>query len=159
ARFLGEETPAPQRRRRPARRRRAGGRGADPDRVGRGRVRRPGPAALVPGELPCPQGAPALNLPSDTSRRVGPASRAGPAYPGPARLAGPTPVRPGGGPMQQELLSRLGKALVEGSLSDEARLAELDRQPTVQILPEANVIKVGGQSFIDRGRAAVFPLI
>jgi molybdenum storage protein len=29
----------------------------------------------------------------------------------------------------------------------------------VQILPEANVIKVGGQSFIDRGRAAVFPLI
>ena len=61
--------------------------------------------------------------------------------------------------MEQELLTQLGRALVEGSLSDEARLAELDRQPTVQILPEANVIKVGGQSFIDRGRAAVFPLI
>src|SRR6516164_5984502 len=61
--------------------------------------------------------------------------------------------------MEQELLTALGKALVEGSLTDTARLAALDRQPTVQILPEANVIKVGGQSFIDRGRAAVFPLI
>ena len=61
--------------------------------------------------------------------------------------------------MDQEMLTQLGQALVEGSLTDEARLGELDRQPTVQILPEANVIKVGGQSFIDRGRAAVFPLI
>src|SRR5689334_24585841 len=61
--------------------------------------------------------------------------------------------------MDQELLTQLGKALVEGSLTDEARLGTLDQQPTVQILPEANVIKVGGQSFIDRGREAVFPLI
>src|SRR5438876_8778044 len=61
--------------------------------------------------------------------------------------------------MEQELLTQLGKALVEGSLTDEARLAHLDHQSTVQILPEANVIKIGGQSFIDRGRAAVFPLI
>jgi molybdenum storage protein len=61
--------------------------------------------------------------------------------------------------MEQELLTELGQALVEGSLTDEARLAQLDRQPTVQILPEANVIKIGGQSFIDRGRSAVFPLI
>src|SRR5262245_1872949 len=61
--------------------------------------------------------------------------------------------------MEPELLTQLGKALVEGSLTDEARLAEFDRQPTVQILPEASVVKVGGQSFIDRGRAAVFPLI
>jgi molybdenum storage protein len=61
--------------------------------------------------------------------------------------------------MEQELLTQLGQALVEGSLTDEARLAALDRQPTVQILPDANVIKIGGQSFIDRGRAAVFPLI
>src|SRR6184192_2961878 len=61
--------------------------------------------------------------------------------------------------MEQELLTQLGQALVKGSLTDEARLAELDQQPTVQILPEANVIKVGGQSIIDRGRAAVFPII
>src|SRR5260370_1042330 len=66
---------------------------------------------------------------------------------------------PFGDVMEQELLTQLGKALVEGSLTDEARLAELDRQPTIQILPEANVIKIGGQSFIDRGRAAVCPLI
>lgn len=29
----------------------------------------------------------------------------------------------------------------------------------IQILPNANVIKLGGQSFIDRGRAAVFPVM
>jgi molybdenum storage protein len=61
--------------------------------------------------------------------------------------------------MADELLTELGKALVEGSLTDAARFAALDHQPTLQILPEANVIKIGGQSFIDRGRAAVFPLI
>ena len=31
--------------------------------------------------------------------------------------------------------------------------------PSFAILPEANVIKVGGQSIIDRGRSAVFPVI
>jgi molybdenum storage protein len=59
----------------------------------------------------------------------------------------------------QELLSELGQALVEGSLSDVDLLARTDLPATVQILPEANVVKIGGQSFIDRGRAAVFPLI
>src|SRR5436305_13420787 len=57
------------------------------------------------------------------------------------------------------LLSELGQALVEGSLSDDELLSRTGRQATIQILPEANVVKVGGQSFIDRGRAAVFPLI
>jgi molybdenum storage protein len=61
--------------------------------------------------------------------------------------------------MENDALTQLCHALVEGTLTDEARLARLDRQPTIQILPEANVIKIGGQSFIDRGRAAVFPLI
>src|SRR4030081_3957016 len=60
--------------------------------------------------------------------------------------------------MDDEVLA-LTRALVGGSLSDEAGLAAFDTQPTLQILPEANVVKVGGQSFIDRGRAAVFPLI
>jgi molybdenum storage protein len=58
-----------------------------------------------------------------------------------------------------ELLTALGSALVAGSLTDEALLAETSVQPNVAILPDANVVKVGGQSFIDRGRAAVFPLI
>ena len=53
----------------------------------------------------------------------------------------------------------LGQYLVEGSLSDAQVLARTGLEPPLPILPEANVIKVGGQSFIDRGRAAVFPLI
>ena len=61
--------------------------------------------------------------------------------------------------MQNDILTELGKSLVSGSLTDEALLSRTDEQPIIQILPDANVIKVGGQSFIDRGRAAVFPLI
>jgi molybdenum storage protein len=58
-----------------------------------------------------------------------------------------------------DLLTSLGQALVEGSLSDIDLLARTSGPAAIQILPAANVIKVGGQSFIDRGRAAVFPLI
>src|SRR5215204_441520 len=36
---------------------------------------------------------------------------------------------------------------------------QTEAQPVLPILPDANVVKIGGQSFIDRGRAAVFPLI
>ena len=61
--------------------------------------------------------------------------------------------------MDGDLMSGLGAALVSGSLTDEALLADTGRSPVMQILPEANVVKVGGQSFIDRGRSAVFPLI
>ena len=58
-----------------------------------------------------------------------------------------------------DLLSELGKSLISGSLSDEGLLAQTATQPPIQILPDANLLKIGGQSFIDRGRAAVFPLI
>jgi molybdenum storage protein len=61
--------------------------------------------------------------------------------------------------MTRELLSELGQYLIEGSLSDARLLAQTGLEPPLPILPEANVIKIGGQSFIDRGRAAVFPLI
>ncbi|HET7035723.1 MAG TPA: hypothetical protein VFI42_08605 [Thermomicrobiaceae bacterium] len=61
--------------------------------------------------------------------------------------------------MRDEILTQLGSALVSGSLTDDALLAETGQSPAVAILPEANVIKIGGQSFIDRGRAAVFPVI
>lgn len=60
--------------------------------------------------------------------------------------------------MTHELLTGLGERLVSGNLNDE-ELLEATSRPTVAILPEANVVKVGGQSFIDRGRAAVFPLL
>jgi molybdenum storage protein len=61
--------------------------------------------------------------------------------------------------MQDQLLTALGAALTQGSLTDEALLAETDAMPVLPILPDANVIKIGGQSLIDRGRAAVFPLL
>jgi molybdenum storage protein len=61
--------------------------------------------------------------------------------------------------MQEQLLTHLGTALVNGSLTDEVLLAETEAQPVLPILPDANVIKIGGQSLIDRGRAAVFPLL
>jgi molybdenum storage protein len=61
--------------------------------------------------------------------------------------------------MQNELLTALGQSLVSGNLTDAELLARTTAHPVVQILPHANVVKVGGQSFIDRGRAAVFPLI
>jgi molybdenum storage protein len=61
--------------------------------------------------------------------------------------------------VQDQLLTELGAALVHGSLTDEALLVQTEVQPVLPILPDANVVKIGGQSFIDRGRAAVFPLI
>lgn len=57
------------------------------------------------------------------------------------------------------LLTNLGKQLVSGSLTDEELLSSTSQHDTVRILPDANVIKIGGQSVIDRGRSAVFPLI
>ena len=57
------------------------------------------------------------------------------------------------------MLTELGAALVAGSLTDEELLARTDVPATIRILPEANVIKIGGQSLIDRGRSAVFPLL
>jgi molybdenum storage protein len=61
--------------------------------------------------------------------------------------------------MKSELLTELGEKLVSGSLTDDELLSQTADQPLVQILPDVNVIKIGGQSFIDRGRAAVFPII
>jgi molybdenum storage protein len=58
-----------------------------------------------------------------------------------------------------ELLSALGRDLVAGSLSDPELLRQTDTGPVERILPEANVVKIGGQSIIDRGRKAVFPLV
>jgi molybdenum storage protein len=62
-------------------------------------------------------------------------------------------------PLQDELLTKLGQSLVTGNLTDPNLLSRTDDNPVIQILPDSNVIKIGGQSLIDRGRAAVFPLI
>src|SRR4051812_19639375 len=61
--------------------------------------------------------------------------------------------------MEQSSLNSLTRALVGGNATNEVEMGTLDTQPVIRILPEANMVKVGGQSFIDRGREAVFPLI
>lgn len=58
-----------------------------------------------------------------------------------------------------DVLTALGRALVSGSLTDDSLLAETGTQPIVHILPRGNVVKVGGQSFVDRGRTAVLPFV
>jgi molybdenum storage protein len=45
------------------------------------------------------------------------------------------------------------------SLTDAQLLAAAERAPDFRILPDVSVLKVGGQSFIDRGRAALYPLV
>src|SRR5271163_3212613 len=54
-------------------------------------------------------------------------------------------------------LAELGERLLSGSLSDVARATEAT--PDFAILPWMNVVKIGGQSIMDRGRAAVAPLV
>src|SRR2546421_8527571 len=70
-------------------------------------------------------------------------------------------TRPTGDGMRidDSLLTELGEALVDDSLTREGLLLRTGEQPTVRILPEANVVKIGGQSMIDRGRSAVIPII
>lgn len=49
--------------------------------------------------------------------------------------------------------------LTQRSLTDAALLAAAEAAADVRILPDATVLKIGGQSVIDRGRAAVYPLV
>src|SRR6202167_3990563 len=53
----------------------------------------------------------------------------------------------------------LGALLMERSLSDPDLQAKANAAADFRILPDATVIKIGGQSIIDRGRAAVYPLV
>jgi molybdenum storage protein len=59
----------------------------------------------------------------------------------------------------KDILSDLGRRLVGGSLSDAAIQAATERTPNFAILPWVNVVKIGGQSIMDRGRAAVRPVV
>jgi molybdenum storage protein len=49
--------------------------------------------------------------------------------------------------------------LMQRSLTDAQLLAAAANAGDFRILPDATVIKIGGQSLIDRGRAAVYPLV
>ena len=53
----------------------------------------------------------------------------------------------------------LGDLLLNRSLDDEAVKRATDATPDYPILPWVNVVKIGGQSLIDRGRSAVYPLL
>jgi molybdenum storage protein len=55
--------------------------------------------------------------------------------------------------------AELESLLMERSLTDKELLAAAESAPDFRILPDATVLKVGGQSMIDRGRAAVYPLL
>ena len=57
------------------------------------------------------------------------------------------------------LLTSLGKQLVSSSLSDSAVMQATEETPNYAILPWVNVVKIGGQSIMDRGRSAVYPLV
>ncbi|HKE33512.1 MAG TPA: uridine kinase [Candidatus Angelobacter sp.] len=61
--------------------------------------------------------------------------------------------------MSNPLLTSLGKRLVSGSLSDTALMQATEASPNFNILPWVNVVKIGGQSIMDRGREAVYPLV
>src|SRR6266851_554317 len=57
------------------------------------------------------------------------------------------------------MLTELGKRLVGESLSDATLQRATEDTPDFVILPWVNVVKIGGQSIMDRGRSAVMPLI
>jgi molybdenum storage protein len=57
------------------------------------------------------------------------------------------------------VLTELGRRLVAGSLSDEAIQRATEATPNFAILPWVNVVKIGGQSIMDRGRSAVGPVV
>jgi molybdenum storage protein len=55
--------------------------------------------------------------------------------------------------------SELEALLIQRSLTDPELQAKAAAAADFRILPDATVIKIGGQSIIDRGRAAVYPLV
>jgi molybdenum storage protein len=57
------------------------------------------------------------------------------------------------------MLTELGKRLVRESLSDPMLQRATEDTPDLALLPWVNVVKIGGQSIMDRGRNAVMPLI
>ncbi|MGH8999255.1 MAG: uridine kinase [Acidimicrobiia bacterium] len=58
-----------------------------------------------------------------------------------------------------EETNQLEALLMSRSLTDDELLAATEGAPDHRILPDATVVKVGGQSVIDRGRAAVYPIV
>jgi molybdenum storage protein len=62
-------------------------------------------------------------------------------------------------PVRNDMLTELGQRLVGGSLSDATLQRATEATPNFAILPWVNVVKIGGQSIMDRGRSAVWPVV
>ena len=61
--------------------------------------------------------------------------------------------------VQDANLTDLGRRLVSGSLSDELSMWATEDTPNLALVPWANVVKIGGQSIMDRGRAGLMPVV
>lgn len=57
------------------------------------------------------------------------------------------------------MIENLSRLLLNKNIEDPQLFSDFKPALSKRLLPEANVIKIGGQSFIDRGKQAVFPLI
>src|SRR6266568_2320522 len=62
-------------------------------------------------------------------------------------------------PNMSNTTAELEALLMQRSLTDPQLLAAAAEAADFRILPDATVIKIGGQSIIDRGRAALYPLV
>jgi molybdenum storage protein len=56
-------------------------------------------------------------------------------------------------------IATMQSLLMSRSLMDIELLEATDSAPDYAILPQANVLKIGGQSLIDRGRSTVYPVV
>lgn len=56
-------------------------------------------------------------------------------------------------------LSDIPSALHDTTLNERDRISELELGETIRILPDVHVLKIGGQSIMDRGRPAVYPIL
>src|SRR4030088_1158813 len=57
------------------------------------------------------------------------------------------------------LLTALGNRLVSESLSDTSLMRATENTPNLALVPWANVVKIGGPSIMDRGRAGLMPVV
>src|ERR1700757_2832153 len=64
-----------------------------------------------------------------------------------------------GRPFMANTTGELEALLMQRSLTDPELVVAAAAAAEYRILPDATVIKIGGQSVIDRGRAAVYPLV
>src|SRR3984957_11719908 len=61
--------------------------------------------------------------------------------------------------VQDASLTDLGRRLVSGSPSAEPLMWPTEDTPNLALVPWANVVKIGGQSIMDRGRAGLMPVV